>query len=135
MTHPSEFSGRYTRSLFYGLVIGAALLAVPAMAQDDDEKVEHEVAVTEAKEQIERPTLEAESEAPTFRAEQFLEEKGFQSLQRQDEAIVHLRDLIRATPESNPQRAEFLFNLSEIYWERSRYYDRTSVEKNDECYA
>jgi cellulose synthase operon protein C len=135
MIHLSEFTARWKRGLGYCLVAGAVCFTSPAMAQDDDEKVEHQVKVSETRQQVDRPTLAGERAQPEFRADQFLEQKGFESLQRQDEAIVHLRDLIRGTPDSNPQKAEFLFNLSEIYWERSRYYDRASVEKNDECYA
>ncbi|TXD34583.1 tetratricopeptide repeat protein [Lujinxingia vulgaris] len=128
-------SPRRWRVLLAAAALSLTLGPLEAAAQpEEDEKVEHEIAVQETTQQTERPTLEDEQQGPRFSATQFVTQRSLASLQRQDEAIVQLRDLIRSTPESDPQRAEYLFNLSEIFWERSRYYDDSAVERQDECY-
>ncbi len=119
-----------------GWLVAAALVTVPheGYSQEEPEKEERAVRVQETTQQTAAPSLRDEQEAPKFSADNFLEQRGFESLQRQDEAIVQLREMIRSSAKNDPRRAELLFNLSEIYWERSKYYERTSVEKNDECY-
>ncbi|MBA2661692.1 MAG: tetratricopeptide repeat protein [Bradymonadaceae bacterium] len=132
----SQAASRCTPPLLTRWLTIAVLLALPTLGYAEEaDKEEKAVQVAKTTQQIEAPSLAKEQAGPQFSADNFVEQRGFESLQRQDEAIVHLRDLIRSTPQSNPQRAEFLFNLSEIYWERSKYYERTSVEKNDECHG
>lgn len=137
MRFPQAFVRRNSVLLTRWLV-AAAILASPTIGysqEEEQEKEEKAVKVQEATQQTAAPSLQNEVEAPKFSADNFLEQRGFESLQRQDEAIIQLREMIRASSKNDPRRAELLFNLSEIYWERSKYYGRTSVEKNDECYA
>lgn len=111
----------------------AAALVLPVTALADENRPEREVPTGDAVHQTERPEFEA-PETPQFRASQFIERRNFESQQRQDEAIVRLRQMIDRTPAGDPARAEYLYNLSEIFWERSRYYEHTSIELNDECF-
>ncbi|RAL22924.1 hypothetical protein DL240_08510 [Lujinxingia litoralis] len=128
-------SPRSWRALLAASALWLSLAPLEATAQpEEEEKVEHQIEVQATSQQTDRPTLENEQLGPRFSATQFVTERSLASLQRQDEAIVQLRDLIRSTPKNDPQRAEYLFNLSEIFWERSRYYDDTAVERQDECY-
>ncbi len=113
-------------------VVMVALLSLPAVATAD-EREERAIPEGEAVHQTDRPQLEGD-EAPQFQASQFVEQRSFESLQRQDEAIVRLREMIDRTPVNDPSRAEFLYNLSEIFWERSRYYDHSAIEQQDECH-
>lgn len=122
-----------TRALWpLSLALACALFGAPAHAQQD--KAERSVKALAPVQQADRPSLKDESTGPKISASSFVAQKSFKSLQLQDEAIMQLRDLIRSTPASNPQRAEFLFNLGELYWDRAKYYERSSVEKGDECY-
>lgn len=120
---------RLTSLALFGLL---TLGAFNADAQE--ERTQRELpAATESVHQTERPTLEGE-DAPQFRADQFVERRSFESIQRQDEAIVRLQEMIDRTPAGDPARAEYLFNLAEIFWERARYYEGAAIEQQDECY-
>ncbi len=113
--------------------IGAFGSATSAVAAE--QKKERKVDVYEAEQKRERPSLKTEGEgAKDFKTEEFIEEKNFESVKKQDEAIVRLQDLLESTPEDDPKRAEILFNLSEMYWDKSKYYEMSAFRKQDECY-
>lgn len=117
------------------LAILAVGLAPDAGAQEGpDDKKEMAVEVQEATGQKAAPKLN-ETQGPAFKAEEFIDEKSFESLKKQDEAIVQLKDLISSTSSDNPKRAEFMFNLAEMYWDKSKYYEQSAFTKQDECFG
>ena len=117
------------------LAAAALLLAVafPSVAFAD-EPVEAELPDGDVPLDAERPTLEGEDQPGDFDASQFVDEREFEGLQLADEAIVRLRELIDRTPADDPDRAEYLYNLAEKFWQRSRHYDHQAIEQQDECY-
>lgn len=116
-------------------VVPAVGTAASQGSPSTSDKQEQKVDVHEAKNQKERPTLKDEGDGPRFKAEEFIEEKNFESVKKQDEAIVRLKDLLETTPKGDSERAEILFNLSEMYWEKSKYYEKSAFQKQDQCYA
>ncbi len=106
--------------------------ATSAFAQDaQEDKEELKVADTKVQQDA-RPTLKKEKVGPAKTS--LVDEKKVESVKKTDEAIAQLKDLLKATPAQNPQRAEFLFNLAEMYWDKSRYYEQVSFQTQDECF-
>jgi tetratricopeptide (TPR) repeat protein len=114
--------------IVFGLVWGAPLRAEIEGGDKQQRAVEVEdVETAEGKTAKKR-------EAADFGVEDFVEEKKFEGLKKQDEAIVRLRKLVDSTPKSNPERAEFLFNLAEMYWDKSKYFEQSAFRRQDRCY-
>lgn len=116
-------------------MLAIVMAGAPGMAAEADEKEEEEVNVVEAKNQKERPSLKDDGDGPQFEAEEFIAEKNFATVKKQDEAIYRLKDLLESTPKEDPERAEIQFNLAEMYWDKSKYYEQEAFRKQDECYA
>ena len=118
----------FSRGTGISLVLAGLLWAQGAVAQEDKEEIAVEASA---------PTQQARAkvDAETKPQDLFIVEKQQQSIKMIDEGIVRMKRLVDRAPASNPQRAEFLFNLSELYWEKSRWYEQESFVKQDECYA
>src|SRR5690554_3552147 len=110
-------------------------VAAPAVAEEE-EKEEEAVAVQKAEDQIEAPTLNREGElGPSDDVEAAaLRSKKVDNVRRLDEQIVQLKRLIKNSGVDNPRRAEYMFNLSEMHWDKSTYYQQQAFQKQDECY-
>ncbi len=121
----------HKRSTLWMVALVMALL-VPATASAQDDKEELAVEATAVK-QTPRKTLEGEKQ--TGPTDLLVLEKQAESRKKLDAAIVKLKELLKVTPKSNPQRAEFLFNLSELYWEKSKSYEQEAFAKQDECFG
>ncbi|WP_168210397.1 tetratricopeptide repeat protein [Persicimonas caeni] len=127
--------------LLAAALLAALCLALPAQgwaqegAPEEKEKEEKTVQVAEAKDQKERPSLEGEEEGPNVSASSSIPTKQVENVRRLDEQIVQLKKLIDSCPQSNPKCAEYLFNLSEMYWDKSKYYEMTAFKKQDQCYT
>ncbi len=123
--------GKTTRRLKWvaGAVFALAFALGPQSATAQDDKEEIAVEATEVK-QEKRKKLETK----TSPKDMFVIEKQLQSIKKIDEGIVRMKRLVDRASKDNPQRAEFLFNLSELYWEKSKWYEQESFRKQDECY-
>jgi cellulose synthase operon protein C len=119
------------------LSLGTGQQAWAQRAQDPDDKEEAKIATPDkAKLQTERATLKNEQKGPeAIKSEQFSSNKSFESLKKTDESIVRLKKLIEITPKDHKDRPEFLFNLADQYWAKSKYYEAQAFKKQDECYA
>lgn len=119
------------------LSLGTGRDAWAQREQNPDDKEETQlVAAEKSKLQTERVTLKDEKKGPeAIKADQFAENKSFESLKKTDESIVRLKKLIDITPKDHADRPEFLFNLAEQYWSKSKYYEAQAFKKQDECYA
>jgi len=109
--------------------------AAPAWAIEAGEKEEQKVDTFEAEKKKDRPTVEEREGPEEVETEEFIDEKKFQSEKAADRAIVRLQDLLKSTPEDDPDRAEVLFNLAEAYWDKSKSYEQKAFAKQDQCYA
>lgn len=116
------------RTLASALVVLAFTMSTQVASAQEDKK---EIAVEASK-----PTMDSREkvETDTSPKDIFVVEKQSQSAKKLDQQIVQMKKLIDRAPKDNPQRAEFLFNLSELYWEKSKYYEQESFAKQDECF-
>lgn len=105
-------------------------------APEEPDKVEKAVTVQEAQGQTARPTLDAPGQAGPSEALESaaIAARKVDNVRRLDEQIVQLKKLIQSSPKGHPKRAEYLFNLSEMHWDKSKYYEREAFSKQDECY-
>ena len=103
------------------------LFAQVGAAQEDKEEIAVEATAVK---QEKRQKIDASTSPQNL----FVVEKQQQSVKKIDEGIVRMKRLIDKAPKDNPQRAEFLFNLSELYWEKSKWYEQESFAKQDECF-
>src|SRR5262249_24864139 len=55
--------------------------------------------------------------------------------QKRDESIAQLKKIIPKFEYGAEQKAELLFQLSELYWEKSQYLQRKEMRGYDEAYA
>ena len=85
--------------------------------------------------QTEAPTLQNEAKSTdVIRAEEFAKARKFESLKKIDEQIQSIKKLIEITPQNHPDRPQFLFNLAELYFEKSKYYSLKAYETQDRCF-
>ncbi|MFW6053352.1 MAG: tetratricopeptide repeat protein [Persicimonas sp.] len=128
--------GRWASWLVVVLCLGVGF---EASAQEEEEKEEAAIEVEKATDQKEAPTLKDEEEEAgeqaNLQADEFIEDKSFKDVKLADEQIVRLKDLLDSTPQDNPKRAEYMFNLSEMYWDKSKSHELEAFDKQDECYA
>ena len=120
-----------TRTLRYAAtlcVLAALAWANPAAAQEDKQEIAVEATAVKKEKR-------AKVQADTKPSDIFVVEKQQQSAKELDKQIIRMKRLIDKAPKSNPQRAEFLFNLSELYWEKSKWYEQESFRKQDDCFA
>lgn len=152
ITSNSIGSNRARRVISPALIFGCCLLlagttlpsiayAQDGTAQDEapaeeEEKEEAVVAVQKAEEKTEQPTLDKDGEVgPSEDVEASgIPSKKVDNVRRLDEQIVQLKKLIRNSAKDNPKRAEYMFNLSEMHWDKARYYEQQAFLKQDECY-
>lgn len=133
--------GRSARSpllLILAVLLLASLMPGQAWAQEDEDEDKDETAVSvqKAEGQTEKPTLEREGETgPSKELEAaVVPAKQVDNVRRLDEQIVQLEKLIAGSPAGDSKRAEYLFNLSEMHWDKSKYYELQAFEKQNECY-
>ncbi len=107
-----------------------AVLLCASLGSAQEDKTEIAVEATKVK-QEKREKLDASTKPKNL----FVVDKQQQSVKKIDEGIVRMKTLIDKAPKGNPQRADFLFNLSELYWEKSKWYEQESFIKQDECFA
>lgn len=122
-------------SLLLAVAFALATLvpAVDAAAQDDEEKTEVGVKTFKREKKEERKKLE--QKGPQYKGKTAEREFKLQAQQKRDEAIRLLGDLIDATEDSDPEKPKFLFNLSELLWEKSKFYEQSAFRTQDEMYA
>ncbi len=137
--HSSSISARrWIASLL--VVAFAAVVPAAGWAQDsppEKDKKEATVKVEKATDQKARPTLKHESHGPSkkIKASSTIPSKKVENVRRLDEQIVQLKKLIDGCTDGDAKCAEYLFNLSEMYWDKSKYYELQAYQKQDQCYA
>lgn len=113
--------------------------AAPAKGDEKAKGDKKEVVVQKMDEKFQkaRPSLKDEKGGggKAFNAQDFIADKKTNSGKKRDEAIVRVKKLLDVTPANHPSRAEFLYNLAELYFDKAKYYDIEAYNKQDECYA
>lgn len=106
-----------------------------AFAQvSDDDKEETAVEAFESEEESRGETLAEAQSGPESDFSFFMDEVNIEEIERTETAIRRLRDLVNSTPASDPQRAEYMFRLAELYYDRTRYYEFRAYERRDEAF-
>lgn len=125
------------RWLAAALILLVTLGPAAAWAQDEGEE-KQDVAVEEVDPNAsmgEAPTLKNERKGTeVIKAEEFARERKFESLKKIDSQIQRLRKLLKITPKDHEDYPEFLFNLAELHFEKSKYYQLKAYETQDRCY-
>ncbi|MBX7113440.1 MAG: tetratricopeptide repeat protein [Myxococcaceae bacterium] len=113
-------------------VILAALLVTSATAADK-KKVEPKKATTTAPAKDDKKGKKPpERRGPaSFKDAPMLEDAEKEAIadKKRDEAIDSLKKIIPKIEDGSPQKAELLFQLSEMYWEKSKYLYRKEMTK------
>ncbi len=121
-------------ALTLAFALGCLLTVSPASAQDDEEE-KSEVGVKAFKRDKEEVRKKVEGKGPQYKGKTAEREFKLQAQQKRDEAIRLLGELIDATEDSDPEKPKFLFGLSELLWEKSRFYEQAAFRTQDEMYA
>ncbi len=133
-----ERRGVRTRLAMVAVGLGlAALLAAPGQswAQGEEDKSETDVKVFKRDKPVEEVKAEEGKKGPRFKAKAAEREFKLQAQQKRDEAIRLLGELIDATDDKDAEKPEFLFQLSELLWEKSKYYEQSAYKTQDEMYG
>src|SRR5438067_10459614 len=114
----------------------ALALAFPAAAADAKKK-DAKPAATDAKKKDEKKPSSREEvrKGPAkFKDMPKLEDVEREEIadQKRDESIESLKKIIPKIEDGSPQKAELLFQLSELYWEKSKYLNRKEMLKFQE---
>ena len=93
-----------------------------------------ESVIGEAETEERESVLEDARSGPTESYDWFQRPVAIEEIERTETAIRRLSELVRDTPVSNPQRAEFMFRLAELYTERTRFYEERAYQRRDEAF-
>lgn len=107
-------------------------LGVASLAEARVERQESRVAESE-----ERPrdsVLDEARSGPRETYDWFQKTIAIEEIERTETAIRRLSDLVRTTPVANPQRAEYMFRLAELYTDRTRFYEQRAYQRRDEAF-
>lgn len=113
------------------LLAGACLLTTTAWAEN---KGESAVAAVEGADEGRERVLEDAQSGPKESYSWFGETIAIEEIERTETAIRRLSDLVRTTPASNVQRADYMFRLAELYTDRVRYYEQRAYQRRDEAF-
>lgn len=106
-----------------------------AMAQLDDSRSEAEVTAFDLEAEEERESLiEEAARGPEAQQSWFREQVDLASLERTDTAITQLRRLVESTPRREAQRAEYMFRLAELFYQRATFYEQRAFQRRDEAF-
>jgi TolA-binding protein len=117
------------------LIAPAILASVVAVAQVDQEREETTVESYGLDEEPERPNLAEEAaEGPTTSVLSLEREVDIEEIERTETALSRLRRLVEDTPAQDVSRAEYMFRLAELYYDRARYYEQRAYRRRDEAF-
>jgi len=57
-----------------------------------------------------------------------------ETIERTGAAMSRLEGLVQSTPVADTNRAEYMFRLAELYYQRARYYEQRAFNRRDEAY-
>ena len=118
----------------------ASSLVGPALAQDakkdeDEEKRNEAIEVFKREKAEEAPEDDmTPSGGPRLKARDMLRVYQTQAQAKRHEAIRTLKEIIRDTPDDDPQKAEYFFRLSELYWGMAQFYTLRAFGYDDEIW-
>ena len=119
------------RSLPWLLVL---LLTIPsAVLADEPREIDVQAFDPEGGGDDEESLLEEARRGPQAQASWVVEAIPFEQIERTDAAISQLRRLIDRTPTADEARADLMFRLAELYYDRARFYEQRAFQRRDEA--
>ncbi len=117
------------------LALGLVVVPVSASAQLTDTRSEAEVESFGLDPEEQRTNLVEEArEGPQTSATLLEDEIDVAEIERTETALNRLEGLVDDTPPSDIARAEYMFRLAELYYDRARYYEQRAFRRRDEAY-
>lgn len=114
------------------LVLGSVGFAQPSWAQEDKEETEVTAFTRKKEERKANPNTKTK---PSYKAKIVEREFNLKAQQKRDETIRLLWDLVNSSDANDPDRPEYLFQLAEALWEKSKYFEQKAFKTQDEMYA
>ena len=119
----------------FAVVVVGALLGADAFAQVDTAREEVTVeSFGASEEQARESVLDEAQSGPQTTANVFDAEIPIEEIERTETALSRLRRLVDDTPVSDTARAEYMFRLAELYYNRARFYEQRAFRRRDEAF-
>lgn len=119
----------------FAVVVVGALLGADAFAQVDTDREEVTVeSFGASEEQARESVLDEAQSGPQTTANVFDAEIPIEEIERTETALSRLRRLVDDTPVSDTARAEYMFRLAELYYNRARFYEQRAFRRRDEAF-
>ena len=110
-------------------------LAAPAAAQVTSNKSEAQIQnYNLAPETARESVFEQAKKGPADTKRMMAEKIAIEEIERTETALSRLRNLVTTTPTADPARADYLFRLAELYYDRARYYEQRSFDRRDQAF-
>ena len=106
-----------------------------ASAQVDQDREEATVESFDVDPEAERDNIVDEArEGPQTSATVLESDIAIDEIERTEAALERLRRLVDETPRSEVTRAEYMFRLAELYYNRARFYEQRAYRRRDQAY-
>lgn len=107
----------------------------PLHAQIEDDRDEVTVeSFGESEEEDRESLLDEARSGPQTTATVFESEIPIEEIERTETALSRLRRLVDETPEADSSRAEYMFRLAELYYNRANFYEQRAFRRRDEAF-
>jgi TolA-binding protein len=121
------------------VVLTSLLWTLPVAAWAQDLEAERQEVTIDAVGTLDEPerggTLEEARSGPeAIRATEFEEVLDVEFVERTGTARSRLQGLVDGTPATDPQRADYMFRLAELYYDLARYYEERGFAQRDEAF-
>lgn len=127
---------RGTAALGSGVLCLLALLAAaPAAAQVSSKKSETQIQnYNLAPETARESVFEEAKKGPADTKRMLAQKIAIEEIERTETALSRLRNLVTSTPVKDIARADYLFRLAELFYDRARYYEQRNYDRRDQAF-
>ena len=120
-------------------ILGGTLLllalSAPASAQVSSTKSEAQIQTfNPAPEAARESVFEEAKKGPADTKRMMAEKIAIEEIERTETALSRLRNLVNTTPAGDRARADYLFRLAELYYDRARYYEQRAYDRRDQAF-
>ena len=120
-------------------ILGGTLLllalSAPASAQVSSTKSEAQIQTyNPAPEAARESVFEQAKKGPADTKRMMAEKIAIEEIERTETALSRLRNLVNTTPAGDRARADYLFRLAELYYDRARYYEQRAYDRRDQAF-
>lgn len=120
-------------------ILGGTLLllalSAPVSAQVSNTKSEAQIQnYNPAPETARESVFEDAKKGPADTKRMMAEKIAIEEIERTETALSRLRNLVNTTPAGDRARADYLFRLAELYYDRARYYEQRAYDRRDQAF-